>query len=239
MTKVIVFAGPTLPSSADRTLLDATYLPPAAQGDLFKAAEQHQPDVIGIIDGYFHLVPSVRHKEVLWAMAEGIHVFGSASMGALRAAELSVFGMVGVGKIYKAYASGELTDDDEVAVIHGPEALGFPALSDAMVDVRATLKAAVDASIISPATERHLTIISKTLFFQDRSYGRIIEAAMIDGPLKAELKSLEDWLPDGKISQKRDDALLMLRTIDDFMTSLPPKKRVAYFLEETYSFEKK
>ena len=52
-------------------------------------------------------------------MSQGIHVFGSASMGALRA-ELCPFGMVGVGRIFEAYRDGELEDDDEVAVIHGP-----------------------------------------------------------------------------------------------------------------------
>ena len=45
----------------------------------------HRPRAIGIIDGYFQQVPSVWHKEILWAMAQGVHVFGSASMGALRA----------------------------------------------------------------------------------------------------------------------------------------------------------
>ena len=60
---------------------------------------------IGIVDGYFEGVLSVWHKEILWAMAEGIHVFGSASMGALRAAELHPFGMHGTGRIFEAFAT--------------------------------------------------------------------------------------------------------------------------------------
>jgi len=42
--------------------------------------------VIGVIDGYLRWA-TVWHKEILWAMAEGIHVFGAASIGALRAAD--------------------------------------------------------------------------------------------------------------------------------------------------------
>lgn len=239
MTAVIIFAGPTLPSSADRVLLEATYLPPAAQGDLFRAAMQHKPDVIAIIDGYFHLVPSVRHKEVLWAMAEGIHVFGAASMGALRAAELSSFGMVGVGPIFDAYARGELRDDDEVAVIHGPQELGYPPLSDAMIDIRATLRAAADAAVISAMTGDGLAAIAKALFFQDRSYDRIMETARASSLPAVELDAFEAWLPCGKVSQKRDDAMLMLRTIGEFMASKPPRKNVTYFLEDTYAFDQK
>src|SRR5580700_2858864 len=128
---VIIFTGPTLSENAARCELDATYLPPAAQGDVYRAAVG-RPVAIGIIDGVFDQVPSVWHKEVLWAMSQGIHVFGSASMGALRAAELHSFGMRGVGRIFEAFVDGALEDDDEVAVVHGPEEVGYLSLSEPM-----------------------------------------------------------------------------------------------------------
>ena len=100
-----VFCGPTIASADVGLYLDATLLAPASQGDLYRAA-QHRPAMIGIIDGCFHHVPSVWHKEILWALSEGIPVYGGASMGALRAAELAPFGMRGVGKIFEDVASG-------------------------------------------------------------------------------------------------------------------------------------
>src|SRR6185503_9427900 len=115
--KVYLFTGPSLSAEEGKKELDAIYRPPAAQGDVYRAALD-APRAIGIIDGYFERIPSVSHKEVLWAMAQGIHVFGSASMGALRAAELAAFGMEGVGVIYEAFKRGELDADDEVAVAH-------------------------------------------------------------------------------------------------------------------------
>jgi hypothetical protein len=96
-----VFVGPTVPIPDARAVLDAVYLPPVQQGDVYRAVVHHRPRAVGIIDGYFQQVPSVWHKEILWAMAQGVHVFGSASMGALRAAELAPFGMRGVGEILK------------------------------------------------------------------------------------------------------------------------------------------
>ncbi|TVT40867.1 hypothetical protein FNH05_23330 [Amycolatopsis rhizosphaerae] len=45
-----------------------------------------------MIDGYFHHVPSVQHKEILYAQHQGLMVVGCSSMGALRAAELTDFG---------------------------------------------------------------------------------------------------------------------------------------------------
>src|SRR5262249_10679056 len=111
---IIVFTGPTLPPAEAAKILDATYRPPAAIGDVYRAAQQ-RPWAIGIIDGFFESIPSVWHKEVLWALAQGIHVYGAASMGALRAAELAAFGMTGVGMIFEAYRDGIIEEHDEVA----------------------------------------------------------------------------------------------------------------------------
>ena len=99
---IFIFTGPTLRPEASRKILDAIYLPPVSQGDVYRVAVK-KPFAIGIIDGYFDRVPAVWHKEILWAMTQGIHVFGAASMGALRAAELAPFGMQGIGWIYEAF----------------------------------------------------------------------------------------------------------------------------------------
>ena len=76
----IVFVGLTIPVEEARRIIDAECRPPVAQGDVYRAA-LCRLRLIGIVDGYFDGVSSVWHKEVLWAMAQGIQVFGSASMG--------------------------------------------------------------------------------------------------------------------------------------------------------------
>ena len=99
---IVVFLGPSLPLAAARSELDAVYRGPVAQGDVYRAVTGGDaPEAIGIVDGQFDHVPAVWHKEILWAMDQGIHVYGSASMGALRAAELHAFGMEGVGTIFE------------------------------------------------------------------------------------------------------------------------------------------
>ena len=169
--KACVFIGPTLSPEDAAVVLDAIYLPPVQQGDVYRATVRHHPRAIGIIDGYFEHVPSVWHKEILWAMAEGTHVFGSASMGALRAAELAAFGMRGVGKIFEAYRTGVFEsyqdevfeDEDEVAVIHAPEGATYRAASEAMVNIRSTLAAAAGAGIISADTRNRLVRLAIVL----------------------------------------------------------------------------
>src|SRR5215470_11682231 len=133
-----VFIGPTLRREEVAAICDADCLPPVAQGDVYRATQRGARS-IGIIDGYFSGAPSVWHKEILWALSQGVRVFGSASMGALRAAELHGYGMRGVGRIFEAFRDGALEDDDEVAVVHGPEGIGFAPVSEPMVNIRATL----------------------------------------------------------------------------------------------------
>lgn len=141
---IFVFLGPTLPVAEARRILDATYLPPVSMGDVY-ALMKRQPKVIAIIDGLFQRVPAVWHKEILFALSRGVRVFGSSSMGALRAAELHTFGMEGAGQVFEAYRDGLYEDDDEVAVIHSPEEFGYRQLSEAMVNLRAGLRRAEPA----------------------------------------------------------------------------------------------
>ncbi len=122
--RAVIFAGPSLPPSVAAGFAGIEWRPPVRQGDIYLAALS-SPAIIGIIDGYFEIVPTVWHKEILWAMDQGIHVYGGASIGALRAAELADFGMTGIGQVYEQYRAGRLTDDDEVAVLHGPEEVGY------------------------------------------------------------------------------------------------------------------
>lgn len=210
MTEIIVFLGPTLPVADAQEVLDAEYRGPAAQGDVLRAV-QESPKAIGIVDGYFENVPSVWHKEILYAMTKGVRVFGSASMGALRAAELDAFGMEGVGAIFQAYKDGRLEDDDEVAVTHGPAEIGFPILTEAMVNIRRTLSDAFAAGILDEVARRGLEDIAKTLNYKERTYARIVRLGRECGLSSQRIDSFLSWLPHGRADQKREDALAMLR----------------------------
>ena len=233
---VYVFIGPTISSAEARCELQATYLPPAAEGDIYRASLR-DPQAIGIIDGYFQSVPSVRHKEILWAMSRGIHVFGSASIGALRATELAVFGMEGVGTIFEMYRDGLLEDDDEVAIAHGPAEAGFVAGSEAMVNIRQTLRKAEQLRVISKETRAFLEKIGKELFYPDRDYEVILRYASECGLPEAELAAFRQWLPQNRVNQKREDALAMLRLMRQRLAQRPKRKTVRYHFEHTAMWE--
>jgi len=219
-----VFVGPTLPAAEVAGTGDVVCLPPVAQGDLYRAARR-RPRAIGIIDGYFSGAPSVWHKEILWAISQGVPVFGSASMGALRAAELHRFGMRGVGRIFEAFRDGALEDDDEVAIVHGPAELGYIQASEAMVNIRETLARAEVEGVLAAPSRRALEAFGKSLFFTQRNWEALLEGAARLGVAESELAALSDFLPLGRVDQKRADALEMLAAMrgptDDLESERP------------------
>ena len=230
MTSIVVFLGPTLSHDGARRVLDAEYLPPAGHGDVLSAALR-RPTAIGIVDGVFERVPAIWHKEILFALSEGVPVYGAASMGALRAAELDVFGMRGVGEVYRAYADGTLEDDDEVAVAHADAEHRFRATSDAMVDVRATLAAAVDEGVIGEPTAATILARVKATFYADR----LLVGALDRG--HEEHERLRAWLPEGFVRRKQDDALELLRTIGSDVTAERRPVRPEWTLQHTHYWE--
>ena len=210
--------------------------PPVRQGDLYSAALSG-PAIIGVTDGYFEIVPTVWHKEILWAMAQGIHVYGSASIGALRAVELTDFGMKGIGHIYRQFHTGQLTDDDEVALLHGPAEIGYVQLTDAMVNVRATIDSALQLGIVEPAFAARLVSIAKSLFYKDRTYETILKAATEQGLAPQVIRRFASWLPGGQVDQKRIDASEMLQAITAHISSGLIPLKVSYEFSHTFAWE--
>ena len=222
MNSFIVFLGPTCRHDTAREILPADYRPPAAMGDLYRAAHEKPPGLV-LIDGEFGNKPSVMHQEILWCMAQGIPVLGAASMGALRAAELDRFGMIGFGVIYNSYASGQLTDDDEVAVAHAPMELGWQPVSIAMVDLRFALSNAIDEGVTTIETARRVIALAKQMHFGARTVEHILDAALSQFGGQAANARLREWLKKHPASLKHRDAVLLLESLAR-QAPLPPVK---------------
>jgi hypothetical protein len=206
-----VFLGPTLPIEQARSILaEAVYLPPVSMGDVY-ALLAKVPRRIALIDGLFERTPAVWHKEILYALAQGVRVLGSSSMGALRAAELHSFGMEGVGRIFEAYRDGLLEDDDEVALVHAPAEFGWRPLSEAMVNLREGLRRAERRGLIAARTHRALLETAKRTFYPERSWPGVLRAGAGLGLPAAELDALGDFVQRERPDQKREDAVELLQ----------------------------
>lgn len=206
----ILFVGPTLPDVTEIIDPGITLRPPAQKGDIVKALEDGA-NAIGLIDGFFENVAPVWHKEILFALSKGVRIYGAASMGALRAAECAAFGMVGIGRIFEAYASGALADDAAVAQIHAPAELGYRALSEPLVNVLATLRALAETGAIGEDERAALQACAETMFFKSLTYRSMAETADLPDP--ARRQAIADLLRAHAVNQKRIDALQLLQVL--------------------------
>jgi hypothetical protein len=231
MRKTIVFSGPTLRPSdvkARNTALEAAG--PAGCGSIYRAVAAGF-ERIALIDGYFDQRLPVWHKEILFAIESGCEVFGGASQGALRAAELDSFGMVGVGTIYGWFRDGALEDDDEVAVLHEAEDTDYRVRSVAMVNFRATFQRMADQGELAPGALLELLRIAKGLHYSVRSFPELLSQIKTEPTLQVAVAPLAAWLGERfeqAVNLKRMDALALLERLgSDERTPAPPKFRLA------------
>lgn len=209
----LVFVGPTLAAAeVSARLPGATVMPPVAVGEILALVRRRliaRTARIAIIDGYFEHMAAVWHKEILVAIERGIAVWGAASMGALRAAELAPFGMRGVGAIYRGFASGALIADDEVAVAHLPAAYGYRATSEALVNLRDGI---ARAPMLGARTRAALVALARGRFYRERSWDALIGDARAAGLPRRQIDGLARW---PKPDRKAADARLLLRRLRD------------------------
>ncbi|HKU44903.1 MAG TPA: TfuA-like protein [Polyangiales bacterium] len=216
MTRCVVFCGPSLAASTvTRWLPEADVQPPARRGDIYRATRDGAV-VLAIIDAAISGELPPAREEVLWALTQGCHVYGAASAGALLAAELYRYGMIGVGGIFIKYRDGALDADDEVIVAHGSADEGYRATSEALVNVRATLERAVSKWVLTQSEAAALIELVRARFYPERSYADLFESARQYGTVSPQtLARLEDWLGgwEARVDQKRIDAEALVRRL--------------------------
>ncbi|MFF2321618.1 TfuA-like protein [Agrobacterium sp. NPDC058088] len=223
--KPVVFAGPSIHGIADEHLSGLDCRAPAARGDILDTVRQGAR-TIGLIDGLYGDCAAVWHKEILFALSNGIAVFGGASMGALRAAECEAFGMIGIGDIFEAYRDGHRVSDADVAVSHAPGELGYRPLTIALVDAEATLAACGDA--ITPEEYDKLASAARTLHFTRRTWRAVATNAGLS-------TATAHLLAAHAISAKRNDATRLLSVLKN--EPLPSPAPQSWKLQNTLFFE--
>ena len=207
----LVFLGPSLKRDEAASLLAAEFRRPARRGDIYRALIDGYTTIV-LIDGEFHGSPSVWPREIVDALVEGAVVHGASSMGALRAAELHGLGMVGHGRIFEWYRDGVIDGDDEVALTYGPAELDYPALSEPLVNIRATLAAAVPEIISAEEHARLINSVSR-LYFPKRSFAALLDVSPATKWPAKRRDSLSRFLAERRIDQKRLDAVAALTAV--------------------------
>ena len=170
---------------------------------------QRNVKIVGIIDGYFlQDYPPTPIEVYNLLRKKNIMVYGSSSLGALRAVELKKFGMIGIGKIFEFFLKGVIDSDDEVAVTF----TGYSGYkSDALIDIRYNLFLAQKNKIIDINTKKNILKIAKKTYFPYRTYNDIIDESKKIFPLQEkQIEYFEEYLVTNKKSLKENDAINLL-----------------------------
>ena len=199
----------------------AEFLPPIERGDIDRLLARDQPpEVIGIVDGKFLQTLSISPKEVLRAVDRGVRVFGSSSMGALRAVECEQWGMTGIGRIFDEYRSGRNVAEDEVALVFD-ERTGT-ALSEPMINLRFAIADAVAGDEIDAETGDVFLAEAKAPYFPHRTSRNVLRL-IEDRVPPAEHAVLVAFFAHGAPDAKREDALELLGRIRDHLDDHPTR----------------
>jgi hypothetical protein len=110
-------------------------------------------------------------------------------------------------------------------------------VTDAMVNVRATIDRALQLGVVEPAFAARLVSIAKSLFYKDRTYEAILKAATEQGLAPELVGRFANWLPGGQVDQKRIDASEMLQAITVHISSGVIPLKVSYEFSHTFAWE--
>jgi ribosomal protein S12 methylthiotransferase accessory factor len=199
---IVLFVGPSIPLEQARAILpQAEFRSPVRRGDLDELAS----GVVGLIDGVFDLSLSVAPAEIREAIARGVTMLGSSSMGALRAAEVS--GMIGVGRIYQMYRDAVIDRDDEVAILF--DADSHKALTEPLVNIRYAADRLCRSGTIDEEIRRRIVETAQRLHYRDRTYRNVLREAGLAA--RRDSEQLIELLR--SIDLKREDAHLLLERI--------------------------
>ncbi|MGZ6134277.1 MAG: TfuA-like protein [Myxococcaceae bacterium] len=219
---MIAFLGPSLPAAEARGLGELELRPPARRGDIWRALVR-APRAIALVDGVFEASPSVWHHELRAALDAGVRVFGAASMGALRAAELAAEGMRGVGCVHAWVCAGEVRDDADVALLHAGPEHGWRGFTVPLVTVRDRAEALVHAGVLRPADARALLRAASAVHFTVRTWAAVRDA--LPARLRKRWADVERFLAGAGEDVKARDARECLRRA--LATRGPGKARTA------------
>lgn len=199
----IVFSGPSVSHAEVLDVLPgAETRPPIRRGDLDSL---QQGRVVAIIDGVFDAVLAVSPSEIRAALARGVRIYGSSSMGALRASEVPE--VEGVGRIYEMYRGGRILRDDEVAVLVDTES--GKSLTEPLVNVRYAVEQLTASGSISRTTGAAIVDAASAMHFHDRTYPNILRRAGVSDANAAAIlmRALRAF------DLKRDDAVTLLERL--------------------------
>jgi hypothetical protein len=190
------------------------------EGDVVSAFYTYRPHVIGIIDGKTYPDAAVWYKDILFALDRGVAVYGAGAIGAVRAVELEMAGMIGIGDVYQRLKRMEVFGDDEVLTRCEETDEGWVRRSEPLVNLRGTFECARESGVIGPEECASLIGAAKKVFYQDRTLAAVLEMAAQKGLGADLIDRIADFTRTHYVNMQKQDAIALLHTIKGLPESI-------------------
>ena len=103
-----------------------------------------------------------------------------------------------------------------------------------MVNIRYTLKSALEQKVINNDLYELFIKRSKSTFYKERNYGRIIRDCIDSNSCsEVDFSRFQIWLQKGRIDQKKIDAIELFNTIDKIKNYKELSKPPSFKFEDT------
>ncbi len=203
MSKTHIYTGTSLKIASKSE--DVIVHPPIVRGDLINS-KYRKGDSVLIIDGFFHQRESVDLTEIKHTIHSGILVYGTSSMGALRAVEAQALGMKGFGYIYRLLRRQAIVDDEIVAQLVNP--IDYTPITYALIDVYYAIKQLRINNSINDSQYFDLVRMMSTSHYSERDSTTLISAMAQVG---ANQELLTNEIDQG--SRKKRDAIIAVERL--------------------------
>ncbi|MDP6523542.1 MAG: YcaO-like family protein [Kiritimatiellia bacterium] len=227
----VVFAGGSISPGDVPPDADVVWAGPAEQGDMLAAVLEGFSTIL-VIDGYFYSRFPCTTFEVMLALEHGLNVFGSSSIGALRAVELSSYGMEGAGTVFGYLNGREVKPYHVVAQAYDDN---DRPVTTPLVQITCFLENAVAAAVISAEDGRRCQAAVDAMHFTELSIGNVFRTMeKTEGVSDGAVNSLRDCLEKNQAAFdiKKRDALLLLSGFRERMRSRPARYAAALMRDE-------
>lgn len=239
MNKIKIYCGLSIDAETVQSIIPtAMVCPPIKRCDLLKDIDEHY-DIVGIIDGEFYNALATTPAEVIDALRCGIKVYGSSSIGALRAVECQEYGMIGVGEIFKHISNLDFFRDDFLAQGYSDASRQNEKIfkTTTYIDLYYILKSLKDAGIITVAEKEQIIEYFAGIYFPNRTESHLTSIILQkekDPQQKERLLKIVSQCFSEKLffSQKQNDAIVLLRRILEDITLVNNKNQQLMLIQK-------
>lgn len=206
-----LFSGLSLSElEAKKIIPQIDFQPPIRRGDIEKCISD-KVQVCVIVDGVFLQEPAITPSEIMEGIRSGMKIYGSSSMGALRASELKNYGMIGHGRVFEEICKTNYFRDDFLG--QGFDSTNRETFSFPYLDIKYSCESLQEDGFLSASDLKIILETMEKIHFSKRCIPELYQVIKQQNASNSQLLEKIKDLPNRLVSTKKSDAKSLLNLV--------------------------